>query len=75
MGRGRGCRKRKGKLGSSKKGVRLTLFLFEEAEPVREATARRRWEGHCQGLLWVGCVSAGLVRWGTGAGWREAARL
>lgn len=57
MGRGRGCRTRKGKLGSSKKGVRLTLFLFEEAEPGREATARRRWEGHCQGLMWGGvCI-------------------
>lgn len=54
---GRGCRTRKGKLGNSEKGVRLTLFPFEEAEPGREATARRRWEGHCQGLLWGGvCI-------------------
>lgn len=76
-GMGWGCRTRKGKLGNSEKGVRLTLFPFEEAEPGREATARRRWEGHCQGLLWggVGCVSAGLVRWGTRAGWREVTRL
>lgn len=69
MGRGRGRRTRKGKLGSSKKGVRLTLFLFEEA------TARRRWEGHCQGLLWGGVCICRSGEVGDRAGWREAARL
>ena len=55
---------RKGKLGNSEKGVRLTLFPLEEAEPGREATAGKRWEGHCQGLLWDGvCICrSGEVR-------------
>lgn len=72
----------KGKLGSSKNAVRLALFPmfpFEEAGRAgrvggREATAVRRWQGHCQGLLRGVSMSAGLVGWGTRAGWREVAR-
>lgn len=60
---GRGCRMRKGKLGNREKGIRLTLFPFKEAEPGRKATAGRRREGHCQGLLWGGGQGQGGERW------------